>query len=398
LQRDCIRTPDSQFAYIAPTYKQARLIAWDIAKRICRDIPGVATNEQNLTITYPNGSKLMLLGSENVDSLRGLALWGGAQDEASQQPSNLFSEVISKCLADHLGYWIWLGTPKGKNEFYRVYQAGLKAEDWTVINRTIDDSLRDETGETIDNLRQALADDRRLVDQGLMTEDEFKQEWFNSFEASVKGAYYAAQLAEARKAGRIKHVPYDPVLKVHIVCDLGVGQAFSAGFYQKSGGELRMIDFWEGSDKDGIPEAIRVFKNKPYVYGTLFLPHDAAATSIDTGKTRVQTVRNLWPNVNVVVIPKLPVDDGIARGRVMFSHLWIDEDKCSLFLDYIAQYRQKWDENRGMFLETPYHDFTSHAADVHRGAAVIEDQMNNEDEQPMPEQEDPYEDVYDFAA
>jgi hypothetical protein len=347
---------------------------------------------------YPNGSKLMLLGSENVDSLRGLALWGGAQDEASQQPSNLFSEVISKCLADHLGYWIWLGTPKGKNEFYRVYQAGLKAEDWTVINRTIDDSLRDETGETIDNLRQALQDDRRLVEQGLMTEDEFYQEWFNSFEASVKGAYYASQLAAARKAGRIKHVPFDPALKVHIVCDLGVGQAFSAGFYQKSGGELRMIDFWEGTDKDGIPEAIRAFKNKPYVYGTLFLPHDAAAASIDTGKTRVQTVRNLWPNVNVVVIPKLPVDDGIARGRAMFSHLWIDEDRCALFLDYIAQYRQKWDENRGMFLETPYHDFTSHAADVHRGAAVIEDQMNNEDEQPMPEQEDPYEDVYDLAA
>jgi hypothetical protein len=212
LQRDCIRIKESQFAYIAPTYKQARLIAWDIAKRICRDIPGVATNEQQLSITYPTGSKLLLLGSENVDSLRGLALWGGAQDEASQQPSNLFSEVISKCLADHLGYWIWLGTPKGKNEFHRVYQAARTDPDWTVLFRTIDDSLREETGPTIDNLRQALEDDRRLVASGMMTEDEFNQEWYCSFEAATKGAYYASQLAEARKGGRIKTVPY--VLRV----------------------------------------------------------------------------------------------------------------------------------------------------------------------------------------
>lgn len=60
----------------------------------------------------------------------------------------------------------------------------------------------------------------------------------------------------------------------------------------------------------------------------------------------------------------------------MFAHEWIDEKNCQKFLDYIAQYRQEWDENKGMFKEKPLHDFTSHAADVHRGAAVIEDQMS----------------------
>src|SRR5581483_3150752 len=99
----------------------------------------------------------------------------------------------------------------------RIYQAALKDPAWTTLFRTIDDSLRDETGETIDNLRQALEDDRKLVEQGLMTQDEFNQEWYCSFEAAVKGAYYANQLVEARKYGRIKHVPYDPGLKVNIV-------------------------------------------------------------------------------------------------------------------------------------------------------------------------------------
>lgn len=396
LQRDCIRIPGSQFAYIGPTYTQVKLIAWAIAQKISRDIPGVKYNSTApFCVSYPNGSKLYLLGSENPDALRGMALWGAAFDEYSQQPSNVFSEVVSKALADHRGYAIFFGTPKGKNEFFRIYETARQSPDWTVIFKTIDDSLRDESGETIENLRLALDDDRKLVSQGIMTQDEFNQEWYCSFEAAVKGAYYAAQIAEARRQGRIKLVPYDTSLKVHLVSDLGVGQRFATGFYQKSGSEVRKIDFWEGSESDGIPQAIKAFQNKPYIYGTWFVPHDAEAHSIDTGKTRVQTIRALWPNVNVVVIPKLSVDDGIAKARAFWSRLWVDERNNAAWLDYIAQYHQEWDDNRGMFLERPYHDFTSHAADEFRGAAVIEDQMSNEEKkvfrQPDPQPTSIYE-------
>lgn len=302
---------------------------------------------------------------------------------------------MSKALADHLGYAIFFGTPKGKNEFHRIYQAALTDAEWTVVFKTIEDSLRDEEGETIQNLRQALEDDKKLIAQGLMTQDEFNQEWYCSFEAAIKGAYYATQLAEVRKQGRIKLVPYDPALKVHMVSDLGVGPNFATGFYQKVAGELRMIDYWEGSNTDGIPEAVKAAKDKPYVYGKWFLPHDAEAHSIDTGKTRVQTIKELWPNIDIVIIPRLSVDDGISRGRLMFSHLWINETTCQKFLDYIAQYRQKWNEEKGMFEEKPLHDFTSHAADVHRGAAVIEDQMTNEDDQQLPDEEEANSDIYD---
>ncbi len=396
LQRDATSTPDSQFAYIAPTKVQARLIAWKIAKKISQDIPGVKANEQQMTVTYPNGAVLMLLGSEDVDSLRGLALWGGCQDEASQQPSNLFSEIISKCLADHLGYWIWLGTPKGKNQFYRTFQTAKNNPDtWSCIERTIDDTLREESGETVDNLRIALEDDRRLVAQGEMTEDEFNQEWYNSFEAAVKGAYYSGQLAEARKQGRIKLIPHDSVLRTHTVWDLGVGQNLAIGMYQRIGAQLHMIDYWEGSNKDGIPQAIKALQNKPYIFGTHFVPHDAEGTESGTGETRLATAKKLWPQAKFEVVPKLLVDDGIAKGRAMFARLWIDETNCQLFLDHIAQYRQAWDEKRGMFMEKPYHDFTSHAADVHRYAAISEEKMNNEEEQSMPDQEEPNGDIYD---
>jgi phage terminase large subunit len=377
LQRDCIRIPESQFAYIGPTYKQSKRVAWDIAKKMSRDIPGILYNESELTIRYPNGSKLILVGSDNPDSLRGLALWGVGFDEYSQQPSNIFSEIISKCLADHLGYAIFFGTPKGKNEFHRIYQAGLKDPAWTVVFRTIDDSLKDETGETIQNLRQALEDDRRLVAQGLMTEDEFNQEWYCSFEAAIKGAYYASQLLAARAAKRIKAVSYDPALKVHTVWDLGIGQHLGIGFYQRIGQEIHMIDYWEGQNKEGIPSAIKALQNKPYVYGKHFLPHDAQGTEQATEQTRLATAQKLWPSATWELIPKLSADDRINKGKLMFARLWIDETNCQTFLDYIAQYRQEWDEKRGMFLEKPYHDFTSHAADVHGYAALVEDRMTN---------------------
>lgn len=390
LQRDCIRTPESQFAYIGPTYKQSKRVAWDIAKKISRDIPGVQYNESELTVRYPNGSKLILVGSDNPDSLRGMALWGVGFDEYSQQPSNIFSEIISKALADHLGYAIFFGTPKGKNEFHRIYQSAKANPDWAVVFRTIDDSLRDEEGETIQNLRQALEDDRKLVAQGLMTQEEFDQEWYCSFEAAIKGAYYASQIAEARSKSRIKQVPYDPILKVHIVLDLGVGQNLAAGFYQRVGAETHKIDYWEGSNKDGIPQALKAFQNKPYIYGKVFVPHDAEATEQGTGETRLATMKKLWPNVEFVVVPKLSVDDGIAKARLMWPHLWVDEQACQLWLDYIAQYRQEWDESKGMFREKPEHDFTSHAADEFRYAAVIEAQMTNDEpttgyKQPEPE-------------
>lgn len=377
LQRDALRVKESQYAYIGPTYKQAKRIAWKILKRIAAKVPGAEPNEAELTMTYPNGSVIFLAGSENVDALRGIPLWGGAQDESSQQPSNLFSEVISKCLADHLGYWIWGGTPQGKNQFYRTFEnAKANDNDFTVVFKTIDDTLREEQGQTINNLRQALADDRKLVELGEMTEDEFLQEWYCSFNASVRGAYYAKQIANLINSNRSKTVPYDEALAVHTVWDLGVGKNLAIGFYQRLGNELRMIDYWEGTSQEGIAQAAKVLQEKPYLYGRHFAPHDINAKEVATGQTRIETAKGY--GIDFEVVPKVSVDDGIDKGRKMFSRLWVDSTHCEVWLDAMGQYRQVWDEKRGMFIEKPYHDWTSHKADIHRYASLVEDQMIND--------------------
>jgi len=369
LQRDALTIPNSEWAYIAPTYKQAKRIAWKKLKFYAKNIPGHRANESELVMHYPNGSMIYLLGSENIDSLRGMGLHGGAQDESSQQPSGLFSEVISKCLAENLGYWIWLGTPKGKNEFYRTYNISKTDEDYLSIFRTIDDTINEETGKTIINLEVALEDDKKLVTNGEMTQEEFEQEWYCSFESAIKGSYYARQISQLHKENRYRILPYDELLPVFTVWDLGVGKNLAVGFYQATGKEVRMIDYWQGENKDGLPQAIKELENKPYLYGKHFAPHDIKHTEFGTGKTRIVTAKEL--GIDFEKVPELKVDDGIERGRLFFSRLWVDSNNCEKWLDAMGQYRQAWDDKRGCFIETPYKDWTNHKADIHRYASLV---------------------------
>src|SRR3990167_686497 len=368
LQRDALITPRSRYAYIGPTYKQDKNIAWDMLKEISRPVPGIKPNEQELKIAYPNRGVLQLFGSDNVDALRGIGLWGGAQDEASQQPSNLFSEVISKCLADYHGYWIWLGTPKGKNQFYETYQAAIKnPKEYMAIFRNIDDSLDVEHGEAIENLRKSLAGDRKLVEIGEMTEDEFQQEWYCSFTAAIKGAYYDKKLREARDQGRITRVPYEKGLPVNTWWDLGIGDATAIGFFQEAGKEVHIIDYYEQSG-EGLAHYAKVLQDKGYVYGQHFGPHDIEVKELGTGVSRLETARDL--GINFEIAPKLSIEEGINAVRTRFNTLWIDEEKCDVPLNSLGQYRKEWDDKRGTFRDRPLHDWTSHAADMLRYWAV----------------------------
>ena len=98
--------------------------------------------------------------------------------QSGMHPPNVFSEIISKALADHLGFAIFLGTIKGQNQLYKTYQAGTDDSDWFTVWQDIEGSLGTETDATTTLLRQALEDDRRLIAKGLMTQEEFDQEWY----------------------------------------------------------------------------------------------------------------------------------------------------------------------------------------------------------------------------
>ena len=362
LIRDALRHPGSRYAYIAPTYKQSKNVAWDILKEYSRKIDGSAFNESELRVDFGNGARITLYGSDNPDALRGMGLWGAVFDEYSQQPSNIFTEIIRPALADHEGYAIWIGTPKGKNDFFRLYQHSLKTKNWMGILLTVDN-----TG--------LISQDELADSQAVMTSDEFNQEWYCSFDASVKGAYYAEEIATAREKGRIGQVEHDKTLPVFTFWDLGVSDSTAIGFFQKDNEKVRMIDYYENCGK-GLDHYFKLLQDKGYVYGAHFAPHDIKQRELTTGRTRLETARDM--GIDFRVLPKLAISDGINAGRLMFSRLWVDEEKCQQWLDYIAQYHHEWDDKQGMFKDIPNHDFTSHAADMYRYAAIGEKKMTQD--------------------
>ena len=380
LQRDALKYPNTRYAYIAPTFKQAKRIVWKMAKLYTQGIHGVKFNESELLITYENGSEIMILGSDQPDSLRGIALWGCFLDEYPLQSPIVFTEIVTKCLADHIGYCIFGGTPKGKGHFYDIHQVALKHPDeYYLVYKTVDDLLKEESGDTIDALRQALEDDKKLVEYGIMTKAEFEQEWYNSFEAAIKGAVYLNEISRARERKHITDVPHDPDLPVHTVWDLGIGKsdAMAVGFYQKpEGGRLHMIDYYENTGL-GLSHYIGMLDEKKkmlqYKYGKHFAPHDIAHRDLISGKTRLERAEKL--GIEFEVIPRMDLEDGIDLARSLFNRTYFDKTRCEIFLDFIGQYHYESDEKRRILTRKPVHDFTSHAADQFRYAAIVEDEM-----------------------
>ena len=103
-----------RYAYIAPTYRQAKAVAWDYLKQFAGAIPMVRFNETELRCDLPNGARIQLLGAENPDSLRGIYLDGVVLDEMADMPESLFPEIIRPALSDRKGwacfYWYAAGS------------------------------------------------------------------------------------------------------------------------------------------------------------------------------------------------------------------------------------------------------------------------------------------------
>lgn len=354
LIRAALTTGNSaRFAYFAPFLKQAKSIAWDYLKHFSRPIPGISINETELRVDYPNGSRIRLLGADNPDSQRGVYLDGVMLDEYAQMQPSLFTEILRPALSDRKGWAVFLGTPKGKGLFYDLYQKALEDPDWiAALYRA------DETG---------ILDPEELASARLMmSPDEFAQEYLCSWHAALKGAYFATELAEARKQGRITAVPHIANLQVDTWWDLGMDDATAIWFTQDVGREIHLIDYYEGSG-EGLAHyrdvLDRLKQERGYHYGTHYGPHDLAVRELGTGKSRVETAAGM--GLKFVTVPRVEHKaDAIQAARNLLSQVWIDETRCTRGLLCLDSYRKEWDDKLQVFREKPLHDFASHAADA----------------------------------
>lgn len=137
-----------RYAYIAPYRNQAKRIAWEYLKYYTHIIPGVDSNESELFIELPKrkkyvgspGARLYVAGADHPDAIRGEYWDGVILDEYAQFKKEFWDEVINPAIADRKGWVIFIGTPKGQNQFYDIYLKAQKNKDWYAALYRADES------------------------------------------------------------------------------------------------------------------------------------------------------------------------------------------------------------------------------------------------------------------
>jgi hypothetical protein len=362
---------DARFAYVCPQYNQAKDVAWTYIKRLTADIPNVQYNESELRADLPNGARIRLYGADNPDRLRGLYLDGVVLDEFADMRSSVWGEVIRPMLADRKGWAVFIGTPKGHNEFYQCWQDAQMDDAWFKMMLKASNS--------------GLIEPEELKDAAKgMTDDQFAQEFECSFEAAIAGAYYANDFKE----DCIREVQYDPKLPVYTAWDIGYSDDTAIWFWQMAGGEIHVIDFY-ANNGHGVPHYVDVLNEKGYTYAKLgnkpflWLPHDARAkTFASGGKSSQEQFMALGYSSRIV--PELSLQDGINALRMMLPKAYFDRVKCFDGVEALKLYRREYDDDKKVFRDKPLHDWTSHAADAARYMAIAYREASPEARRPEP--------------
>jgi hypothetical protein len=350
-----------QYAYVAPTYGQAKRVAWEYLKDFCKNIPGAKANEAELRIDIPRPDKgdkirFMLLGAENPDSLRGIYLDGVVLDEYAQCDPIIWGQVIRPALSDRHGWAIFIGTPKGQNHFFNIYHDAIKlmdggSESWFVAMYKASD-----TG--------VLSKDELLDAKMTMSEEEYEQEYECSFSAALIGAYYGKYINDLEKRNRIIDFDYDKTCAVSTYWDLGVSDTTAIWFVQQVGSEIRIIDYIENGGV-GLEWYAKEILNRPYIYERHGIPHDGAARELGTGRSRQETLLDF--GIRTDIIPRQAVADGINAARILLQkNIWFHKTKCARGIDALKNYQRKYDSKNQIFLDSPLHNWASNGSDAFR--------------------------------
>lgn len=353
---------DVRVAYIAPYLSQAKAVAWDYALEYTIDIPDIKINHSELRIDFNNGSRFRLYGADNYNAMRGLYFDAIVCDEMADFPHSAWPTVLRPSLTDRKGSCTFISTPKGKNEFWELYEhAKSDPSWWSGMYKASQTNILDP-----EELEEAKI---------TMGEDRYEQEFECSFEAAIVGAYYAMEMKTAMEDNRITTVPYDPSVGVVTAWDLGIGDSTAIWFAQYVGQEIRVIDYYENSGV-GLDHYAKELSNKNYHYMDHILPHDVQVKELGTGKSRLETLHNLGIQ-DVTIAPKLAIEDGIQAARSMLNRCWFDEEKCNRGIEALRQYRREFDEKNKTWRGKPLHDWTSHGADAWRYLAVGKQTQTN---------------------
>jgi len=352
---------NARYAYIAPYRQQAKEIGWLYLKDAAR--PFVKSEkeirESELRVRLINGAWITMYGSDNPDALRGIYLDGVILDEFGDCRPNLWHEVILPTLTDRQGWAIIAGTPRGKNAFYHLNELAKNDPEWFQLTLKASDSGL---------LPQSELDMMRKM----MSEDQYAQELECSFDAAVLGTYYASLITKIEAKGQTNQVSlYDPNQKVNVALDLGYTDSTAIWFWQHRPDGIAMINYHEAHSQP-LHYYFDLFNGLGYDYENIFLPHDAKAKTLQTGRSTVEQFLEHFKDTDteVRITPNLKVQQGIDAARLVLPLVHFDRD-CSEGVECLRGYRRKYNDLTKSYSDKPLHDWAADGADAFRYFALV---------------------------
>ncbi|RLC15125.1 MAG: hypothetical protein DRI24_11745 [Deltaproteobacteria bacterium] len=359
------------YYYIAPYYNQARQIIWEgidgTGRRFLDYCPewlisglrNKGREKQEMRQRLPNGSMIKLLGSDKIDSIVGTNPIGIVFTEFSLHKRGAW-DYLRPVLAENGGWSLFNGTPRGQaNEFYELYDlANDPRSAWYLQHLS-----RDDTGYPS---LEAIEEDR----QSGMPEALIRQEYYTSFLSGNVGTYYSTEMDMLRQEKRFTRVPWNSRHPVYTFWDLGKADACAIWFVQVIDHQVRLIDYYEVIEKSLI-EHINAVLRKPYTYGDHFAPHDIAVEEMSNKVSRWDVASE--HGIDFVVVPKLPIQDGVEAVRQVLPRCWFDAMHCKDGVKALKHYHKTYNDKAEVYSDTAAKSWANHGSDAFRYLAVMID-------------------------
>ena len=319
------------------------------------------TSEQEMMITFLNGSTWQLVGSDNYDAMVGSNPIGIVFSEYSIADPNAWS-YFRPMLAENGGWAIFIYTPRGKNHGYQLYNMAKKNDNWHCELLTVDDTKREDGTPVIgpDIIEEERAEG--------MSEETIQQEYYGSFDAQIPGAILGKEIRKAYNEKRINVFPIDTSLPVGTAWDLGHRDATSIWFWQAVAGEIRLVHYYE-KNMEKLDHFITYIKEWSLAHGVSYKlgkhlgPHDCEAMRLGQNSSVKQQC--IAAGINMLATKRPQTKQiGIEAVRKIFPRLWIHEDECETGIACLSEYQYEWDDKKKMFKDQPLHDWASHGFDA----------------------------------
>jgi hypothetical protein len=366
----------ANYWHMLPEASQARKAIWDAVnphsgkRRIDEAFPlelRETTRNNEMQITFKNGSSWQVVGSDNFNSLVGSAPAGIVYSEwALANPAS--RAYLRPIIAENKGWQLFITTPRGKNHAYRTYQAAVEMPGAFAQKLSIYETKALSVEELAAELQSYISDFGEDMGKSM-----FEQEYECSFDAAILGAVLGRWVGKARQQGRMLADGSD----IHISSDIGFRDTSSWWFWQPRADGFGVVGYQgaSGRDADDWIEALQKYiTQRGFKLGMIWLPHDARNKTFSAKHSPLERFLEAFGSDHVRIVPMTKIEHRVNAGRRVIGRCFFDEAECEDGIEGLTSWHYDYDQETRTMSKEPKHDWASHPGDAFTyGAQMMEE-------------------------